>query len=69
MTDLTDAIDAFLAKYPDDLPLTWAHKPRKPNALDVMVGDLVAASERHRKRTTSPETLPQPTTSEPESVR
>lgn len=53
MSNLTDAIDAFLSKYPDDAEMTWRDpkSPRKPDSLDVMVGDLVAASEGRRKRT------------------
>lgn len=52
MTDLTDAIDAFLAKYPDDAVLEWRNPKsrRKADSLDVMVADLVEAGERHRKR-------------------
>lgn len=46
-TNLTKAIDAFLEKYPDDAPLKWKSARAKPSALDVMVGDLVSASERH----------------------
>lgn len=53
MSDLSDSIDAFLAKYPDDAELVWKHPQRRPRtaaeaALRTAVGDLVAASERLR---------------------
>lgn len=50
MSDLTESIDAFLVKYPDDAALKWRDPGprRKPNALDVMIADLVTASERGR---------------------
>ncbi|MCD4535665.1 hypothetical protein LRP67_16350 [Nocardioides sp. cx-169] len=56
MTDLTAAIDAFLNKYPDNTPLTWQRR-RKPNALDVMVADLLAAADR---TTTNPTAVAAP---------
>ena len=54
MSDLAARIDAFLAKYPDDLPLEWQRPTpgRRPTATETLataIGDLVAASERARK--------------------
>lgn len=54
-SDLTDAIDRFLAEYPDDVELTWKQPRRKPStqsgrALDTAMSDLVAAHERSRRR-------------------
>lgn len=48
MSELTDAIDAFLAKYPDDLPLEWRDKPSKVvrPTLRSEFGDLAIVAER-----------------------
>ncbi len=53
MSDLSDAIRAFMVKYPDHVELTWQRPARKPasaaqQALATAVGDLVTASERIR---------------------
>ena len=51
MSELTDLIEAFFRKYPDDLALEWRERPRKPknaadSALATAVSHLVTASER-----------------------
>lgn len=53
MSELTDMIERFLERYPEDLPLEWRRPAKKPSdqAISVMVGDLAAASERCRKLT------------------
>lgn len=46
MSDLVAAIDAFLAKYPDEAVLEWKEARRKPNPLDIVIADLTTAAER-----------------------
>lgn len=61
MTHLTDLIDEFLTRYPDDATLTWRDKPRRRAGgaaravLETAVGDLVTASERARANAGDPE--------------
>ncbi|HEY9352768.1 MAG TPA: hypothetical protein VIP28_05935 [Nocardioides sp.] len=43
MAELTDMVDAFLAKYPDDLPLEWRDKPARRHRLDEWSTDSMVA--------------------------
>lgn len=54
MSELTDLIDRFLEKYPDDAVLEWEGKPpdigSDTNPKHVWARDLVSASEKWKAR-------------------
>lgn len=43
MSELSDAVEAFLAKYPDDAVLEWRDKPTKRHRLDEWSTDSMVA--------------------------
>ena len=50
MSDLTEAIDAFLAKYPPNAHMEWRTPPRRPHdVIRTWADDLTESAQRHAK--------------------